>query len=299
MIVIGRDKFSEMLANELNAKHVGVNYKEFPDGESYFQLTEHNILKDQPVIVVVRAKTPGTNLDKLVTESVILLDFVRSLKPSKLCLLLPYQPYSRQDNQFLEGEPISSKIIRKNISEKCDLLVNIASHDFRKEGWIEDGMYNIDGLESVMTFLNMEKRKNAIVIAPDMTENDNVRKIAKAIGAETITIMKERDKVTGDVESEEIDYDFGGKDVIIYDDVTSSGATLLKTIHRVKTDAPRRITVVVIHAIACINPIEKMDSIEMIKETNVKFHSSDSIQTPVTSFSVISETAKKIKEIFP
>ncbi|MBN2043031.1 MAG: ribose-phosphate diphosphokinase [Candidatus Aenigmarchaeota archaeon] len=298
MIVAGRDRFSEMLANELNAKYVEIGHRVFPDGESYFRLKEQNIIKGQPVILVVRAKTPGTNLDGLVTESVILLDYIRSLGPSKLCLLLPYQPYSRQDQQFLRGEPVSSKIIRKTLSKKCDLLVNVASHDFRKEGWISRNMYNVSGLESAITLLKMEEHKNAVVIAPDMTENGNVQKIAKVIGAGTISIMKERDKVTGDIESEEIDYDFGGKDVIIYDDVTSSGATLLKTIHRVKTDAPRRITVIVIHAIACYNPKEKMDSIEMIRETRAKFHSSDTIETPVTSFSVIPETAKRLREIF-
>ncbi len=301
MIVAGRDKFSEMLANELKAKYVGIEHKEFPDGESYFRVKERGPLKGQPVILVVRAKTPGTNPDKLVTESLVLLDHIRSMNPSKLCLLLPYQPYSRQDQEFLRGEPVSSKIIRKALSEKCDLLVNVASHDFRREGWInkDEKTYNVSGIDSVLTFLRMQKHGKPVVIAPDMTENENVRKIAGELRAETISIMKERDRHTGEVESEDFDYDFGGKDVIIYDDITSSGATLLKTIRRVKTDAPRSISATVIHAIACHNPRENMDSLEMIKETKAGIHSSDTIETPVTSFSVIPELAGKIVKIFP
>lgn len=298
MIVVGCDKFSEALAQELRWNFVRLEYKLFPDGESYFRLTEQNKLRGQNVVVVIRGETPGFNPDKLVTEALFVLERINALSPKKLCCLLPYQPYARQDKEFLPGEPVTAMIVRKMLTEKCDLLVNVAAHDFRKEGWIGMKMYNVDGIESVISFLKTQVFSNPVVMAPDMTENENAKRIAAGIGAHMLAVEKERDKVTGRTASKDIEYDFGGKDVIIYDDVTSSGETIIKSVKRVKRDGPKSVTVALIHVISCYNPKTGKETIGMIKETGARLFSSDTIQTPVTSFSVVPEVAAKLKRVF-
>jgi ribose-phosphate pyrophosphokinase len=298
MIVVGCDRFSEMLAAELRWNFVRLEYKLFPDGESYFRLTEQNKLKGQNVVAVIRGETPGFNPDKLVTEALFVLERISQLKPKKVCCLLPYQPYARQDKEFLPGEPVTAMIVRKMLTEKCDLLINVAAHDFRKEGWIGMKMYNVDGIESVISFLKTQVFSDPVVMAPDMAENENAKRIADAIGAHVVAVEKERDKLTNDTTSKELDYDFGGKDVIIYDDISSSGGTVIKAMKRINKDGPRSATVVLIHAISCHNPRTGKETIGMIKETGAKLYSSDAIQTPVTSFSVVPEIASRLKRVF-
>lgn len=298
MIVIGRDNFSEMLAHDLKARFISLEHRKFPDGESYFRVTDPKRVRKEKVVVVIRGESPGFNSDKILAEALIVLDYVRSLKPKKIALVLPYQPYARQDREFLPGEPVSVRIVRDVLKEKCDLLVNVASHDFRKEGWISDKIYNIDGTKSVVTFLNTKEFRNPVIVSPDMTEKEHARAIANAIGADTITAEKERDRKTGETEADDFDYDFGGKDVIIFDDITSSGETVVKALHKIRMDTPKTTNVVVLHAINTFNRKVNTESFDMIRKAGAKMFSSDTIKTPVTQFSVIPEIAGKLKEIF-
>ncbi len=298
MIVLGRDHFSEMLAHDLKAGFIRLEHRRFPDGESYFRVTDPKRVRKEKAVVVIRGESPGFNSDKILTEALIVLDYVRSLKPKKIALVLPYQPYARQDREFLSGEPVSVRIVRDLLTEKCDLLVNVASHDFRKEGWVDEKVYNVDGTKSVVTFLKTKGFRNPVIVSPDMTEKERAKAIAGAIEAETISAGKERDKRTGETEADDFDYDFGGKDVIIFDDITSSGETVVKALHKVRMDTPKSTNVVVLHAINTFNRKVNSESFDMIRKAGAEMFASDTIRTPVTRFSVIPEIAGKLKEIF-
>ena len=95
MIVLGRDDFSRAVAREGGWEFVRLETKTFPDGESYFRITEPERLRNEKVVLAVRGRTPGLQQDKLVTESVIVLDRVREAGAGKICLFVPYLPYAR------------------------------------------------------------------------------------------------------------------------------------------------------------------------------------------------------------
>jgi ribose-phosphate pyrophosphokinase len=299
MIIVGRDSFSEKLAGEMKAKFVKVETRVFPDGESHFRVMKPDTVKGQKVVLVVRGKTPGINQDKMFTEALFVLDKLNELGAKKTCLLLPYLPYARQDKEFTEGEVVSLKSVRKALSEKCDLMVNVMSHDFRKEGWVTKGVYNIDATLSAAAFLRQRNDfRSPVVIAPDMTTKGNVETLAKAINGETLTVYKKRDYVTGQIESSAAFPDLSGKDLIIFDDITSSGGTMFKAVQMGRNAHARRIICIAIHALSVYNGQFRKDSIELIRDESDEYYSSDTIETPVTKFSVIKQAAAFLKKNF-
>ncbi len=246
----------------------------------------------------MRGKTPGLDQDKMVLESMLVLDKLKELGAKKICLFLPYMPYARQDKEFVKGEVVSVKSLRRNLKEKCDLLVNVTSHDFRKEGWLDKKTYNIDATDSVIDFLKTKNFKDPIVIAPDMMSKVDVEKIAKAIKGNTFAIRKERDRKTGEIKTFAKIPNLSGQELIIFDDVASSGGTLYKAIQMGKKAKASKIICIVIHVLSVHNKKIDRNSIEMIKEECDEYYSSDTISSSITKFSVIKQSAEFLKKNF-
>jgi ribose-phosphate pyrophosphokinase len=298
MIVLGRDGFSERLAKEMKVGHVKIETRVFPDGESHFRISEPEKLKGEKTVLVVRGRTPGMNQDKMFTEALFILDKIKELGAKKTCLLMPYIPYARQDKEFTPGEVVSLKSVRKALADKCDLMINVTSHDFRKEGWINKRVYNIDATFSAAEFIKSLNFRKPIVIAPDMTTKGNVEILAKAINGETLAVYKKRDYITGEIESSAVIPDLSGRELIIFDDITSSGGTMFKAVQMGKKANAKKIICIAIHALSVYNGQFRKDSIDLIRDESDEYYSSDTIDTPVTKFSVIKQTADFIRKNF-
>ncbi len=298
MIVLGNDEFAKGVAKEMNADFAKLETKKFPDGEYYLRILEPGRLKGKKVIFVSRGRTPGLSQDRLLTKSLLVLFRLAEVGAKKIGLFLPYMPYSRQDKEFLPGEVVSVNIFRKILEDKCDLIVSVTNHDKREEGWVDRKFYNVDGTGSVIEFLKTRKFSNPVVAAPDMTSKGNVEEIARAIGGSVLALKKERDRKTGEVKASGDMPDLKGKNLIIFDDIASSGGTLLKAIRKGKEAGAKRIICVVIHALSVHNEIAGKNSIDMIKEECDEYYASDTIENPVEGFSIVGQAAEFFKKNF-
>lgn len=298
MIVVGNDKFSERFAKKMGAGHVRLETKRFPDGEYYMRITEPERLKGEKVIFVSRGRTPDLSQDRLVTKSLLVIFKLREIGARKVGLFLPFMPYSRQDKEFISGEVVSVKIFRKVLEENCDLVVSVTNHDFRREGWVDEKFYNIDGTASAIEFLKAKKFANPIVAAPDMTSKGNVARIAEEIGGSVLAVKKERNHKTGEIRTTGELPDLSGKELIIFDDIASTGNTMLEAISLGKKANASKIICIVIHALSVFNAKRGRNSMEMIKEESDEYYSSDTIENPVQGYSVVDQVAEFLKENF-
>ncbi|MCD6591045.1 MAG: ribose-phosphate diphosphokinase [Candidatus Aenigmarchaeota archaeon] len=299
MIVLGRDLFSRKLAEELKAEFVEVFHKKFPDGEYYFRISEPDKLKGRKAFVVVRRTMNNLDQNGMIIESLLLADKIKGLEAEKSCLVLPYMPYARQDKEFLKGEVVSVKTLRDMLTEKYDLVLNVTSHDLRKEGWINEKAYNIDATDSIIEFFRKMNFKDPIVIAPDMTASENVERLAKAIGGNTLAVEKKRDYNTGHITSNITKLpNFSGQELIIFDDICSTGGTLYKAIGLTKKAKARKIIAVVIHLLDVYNEKFGKNSVELIENSADEFHATDTIETPLSDISVIGQIGDFLKKNF-
>lgn len=298
MIVLGNDKFSKRVARRMNAEHVKLETKRFPDGEYYMRITEPEKLKGEKVIFISRGRTPGLSQDRLLSKSLLVVHKLREIGVKKMGLFLPFMPYSRQDKEFTPGEIVSVKIFRNVLENECDLIVSVTNHDKRDEGWVDDKFYNIDGTDSAIEFLKSKGFKNPIVAAPDMTSKGNVARIAKAVGGSVLAVSKERDRKTGDVTTRGELPDLSGKELIIFDDVASTGNTLFEAIQLGRKANADRIVCVVIHALSVFNARHGRNSMEMIKEECDEYYSSDTIENPVSGFSIVDQVSEFLEKNF-
>ncbi|MEM3061682.1 MAG: ribose-phosphate diphosphokinase, partial [Candidatus Bathyarchaeia archaeon] len=98
------------VATVLNLEPVFIQYKIFPDGESYIRFTDE--LKNKDVVIIQSCSPPQ---DKNLIELLLMLDNAKDLGARSITAIVPYLAYSRQDRRFMPFEAISIKTIAKLI----------------------------------------------------------------------------------------------------------------------------------------------------------------------------------------
>ncbi|MFA5230563.1 MAG: ribose-phosphate diphosphokinase [Candidatus Paceibacterota bacterium] len=166
--------------------------------------------------------------------------------------IMTYLPYKRQDKEFLKGEVVSSKVVAKYIEKNLDYFVTIDSHEHR---------LNIDDIFSIKVFnesmfmdlgkefMDFDKEKT-LVVGPDSEAKAFVEKFCKFNKFEKIVLPKKRDTKTGkviiDIKNKNI---FQGKDIIIVDDVSASGGTILHLIDLIRKLGVKSVSVALSHGL--------------------------------------------------
>ncbi len=248
-IVVVRGTASNGIAEEissiLNVPMIGAEYHILADGESYVRIPEKVSGK---IVILVQSTYPPQ--DKHLIELFLLMDAIKSYNPKKIILIVPYLAYLRQNKRFKEGEPISADIMLKMIKNAgADALVTIEPH--RPESLVVFGGKSMiaDPLPAYVAAVPKGLKK-AVVLSPDNGGLQRAERFAKLLGTPFTSIDKERDKTTGKIYiKSESTFDFKNRDVIIIDDVISTGGTVAQAAKFVKSEGANKVLVIAAHLI--------------------------------------------------
>lgn len=258
-----------------------IETKSFPDGESYVRVPTMCAGKD--VLIIHRCwPEPNENIMKLF----LIIDAVRSQKPSSLRVFVPYLPYARMDKAVKPGEAISADTICKTLKLLgCDELITIDVH-FIKKGmgtyeWAGLRIRNLSAGSALLAYLKA-KAPNAVFVTPDVGAGYLV---AKEKGAR---VMRKRrgGYVRGKeayrrIERMEASFDVIGRDVILIDDMISTGSTMIKAVELLKKAGARRVFCAAAHGLFLGDSLSRLTSAgadEVI--------ATDSIRSPVAKIKV-------------
>lgn len=217
----------------------------FPDGESKITLPTH-----LPSHVILYRSLDHPN-DKLL-ELLLAAEGCRNQGVKKLTLITPYLAYMRQDKEFNPGEVVSQKIIGKFLAESFDGVLTVDSHLHRIRTLSEaipiENAVNITATQPMAYFLESQFEK-PFLLGPDAESLQWVEAIAIHHQMDFAVASKERfgDK---DVKVNLPDVSFHGRNVVIVDDVASSGQTLIQAARQLtEKSQPASVSVLVTHAL--------------------------------------------------
>ncbi|MCQ5337062.1 MAG: ribose-phosphate diphosphokinase [Candidatus Methanomethylicia archaeon] len=244
---------SKKLAKIMNAKIANLEYKIFPDGESYIRIVDD--VKDD--VVIVNSTYP--NQDKRLIELFLLIDNLKDLGAKKIKVVVPYIAYARQDMRFREGEVISINTILKLIEKiGADEFITIDIHKEHSLNTIKIKAKNLNAIEVIADYLKNISFNEPYVLAPDKGALERAKKLGEIMKCEYGYFEKYRDRISGAIRIEGIDIDFKDRDVIIVDDVISTGGTIANTAKIVKEKGAKRIIAICTHALLIKDALEKM-----------------------------------------
>ncbi|MEJ2272075.1 MAG: ribose-phosphate diphosphokinase [Candidatus Bathyarchaeota archaeon] len=267
------------IAEEMDCKTVDVITKSFPDGEYALRFNHDLISKD-----VVVVQTTGPPQAENVLQLLLMLDAAKDLGAKTVTAVIPYLAFARQDKRFLKFEAVSALTLVKLI-ESCGvdklITVNIHSADILAKSKIPT--INLSAITLLAEHLKNKGLNGAFSLSPDKGAVDLAKEADGILGGGYGWLRKERDRFTGEIQVEEKHLDVKGKDVVVFDDIISTGGTIARAIKMLKNQKARRVFA------ACTHPL-------LIGEAKVKILQSgaeeiigtDSLFSSVSTNSTIS-----------
>ena len=235
---------AKRIARRLKAKYVDADTRTFPDGESKITF-RHNLKKS--VVLIVQSTYPPVDTNLLQILSII--SEVKKIS-SKIYAVIPYMGYARQDRQFLNGEIATMSVVAKMLQAagaKKAIVVDIHSKTALRHFKIPTE--NVSAIPELAKYLKKLKLKNPIVVSPDTGGSLRAKKFADILKSDFITLKKSRNRKTGKVSIRSTKADVNGKDLIIVDDIISTGGSVVKATQFLKKQKCKRIFVVCTHGL--------------------------------------------------
>jgi len=238
-------RLARKLGDVLNVPVIEAEYKIFPDGESYFRIPES--VEGEDIIIV---QTTGPPQDKHILELAFLLDTVKDFRAKKITLVVPYLAYARQDERYLEGEVLSSKVVAKILNSiGANKLLTVDVHNEAVLSFYNFEAVNLSASEVFADHIEKMELKDPFVLCPDQERPEMLKPIADRLGTEYDWLEKFRDRITGEVKTKEKKLPVENRDVLIVDDIISTGWTVVNAINLLKKQGARDIYVFATHLV--------------------------------------------------
>lgn len=249
-------KSSESLAKELSKKikanFVKSEIKVFPDGESKITLIG-KISKKKSIVLQSISPPVDTNL-------VQILSLITKAKEnsSEVIVVIPYMGYARQDREFLPGEIVTMKVLGKlfkSAGASKIIVVDIHSSIGLKHFSIKTK--NVTAIPDLVGFFKKLSLKNPLIVSPDQGGKERAKEFAKEFNSDYISLEKTRDRKTGKVKIKTKNLEeVKNRDLILVDDIISTGGSIIKATQFLKKQKCKRIYVACTHALL-MNDAEK------------------------------------------
>lgn len=282
------------LAEYLNADFIDTVFKTFPDGESYVRVLSTGEIRGRDVVVV---NTMYPNQNSSFVETLLILDSIKRLGARRIALLIPYLAYARQDKVFLEGEPVSIRVVLEALRNfGSEYLFTIDTHNPQALGYFGDKAYNILVIDKLFESI-VSSVRDPVILAPDKGALHRASYLAEKYGFNSSFLEKRRDRVTGGVSYEAVDIDVSGRDVVIVDDIISTGGTIAASSSILLGKGAHRVYVLATHGLFVSNAVERLKESgvhEIIVANTVGFRVSDSIVKYVDVLDSVSQVIEEV-----
>ncbi|MGB9676400.1 MAG: ribose-phosphate diphosphokinase [Candidatus Bathyarchaeales archaeon] len=281
-------ELGEKIAQTLKAETVQVTFKTFPDGESYIRF-ETETLENEDVVIVQTTSPPQ---DQRLIQLFLMADNAKDMGAKSITTIAPYFAYARQDKRFMTGEAFSIKTIM-TLLESCGVnkLITVNAHS---PATVK--AFNVPVVDlSAVPLLAEHFRREGLVENP-VSLSLGKKALSMAIEANSVLnggfdyISTRRDVVSGNVTLEEKPLSVKNRDVVIFDDIISSGGTMAKAVKYAKNQGARRVYA------ACVHPLLIGDAQKKIMENGADgIVGTDSVPSPVSKVSLAPLICKALK----
>jgi len=278
-----------LIARQLGLKATQVETRRFPDGEKYLRVGED--VADQDVVII---QSIHHQPDELLFEYFLLCDTVKDLGAKRVVAVFPYFAYARQDSRFNPGEAVSFRTVAKLLEDVGTAeLFSIDMHQHRV-GRASDVFkipaHNLTAAPLLAEYVKSNVAlERAIVVGPDEESEQWASAAAKVLGADHDVLEKKR---LGDEKVEITTRSLAarGRDVLIIDDIISTGGTIIEAAKILKRQGARRVIV------ACTHPILAQDALSKIYESGAEtVIGTDTVPSPISYVSVAPLIAKALR----
>ena len=280
------EELAKKVSKKIKANLIKSEMKVFPDGESKITL-QGKFSKNKTIVIQSVYPPVDTNL-------IHLFSMISKAKENsnEVIAVIPYLGYARQDREFLPGEIVTMKVLGslfKGLGLSKIIVIDIHSKIGLKQFKIKSE--NLTAIPDLVKYFKKIKMEDPLIVSPDQGGKERAEKFAKEADLDFIALQKFRDRKTGKVRIKNGDLDnVEGRDLILVDDMISTGGSIVKATEFLKKQKCKRVFVACTHALL-INNAEKK-----IKNAGVtKIISTNSIPGKTSIVDIADTIVKAIK----
>ena len=216
---------AESIARNVNVELVRRVLERFPDGELHIELQEsvrgHDVYLVQPTCPPV---------DEHLFELFLMADACHRAGAIHLTAVIPYFGYARQDRRARGREPLSVRLIADLLGKSG--IQRVVAVDLHSQGVESAFAIPVEHLSAVAILAEAVRSsvpRNAVIVSPDLGAVKMAERYAKLLDLPVAIIHKTR--LSGaEVSVQRIVGDVRDKQVLIVDDMISTGGTIEKAI---------------------------------------------------------------------
>jgi len=235
------EKIGKKVAKTLNAKSCLINVKTFPDSEFNLQIKEDP--RDTNVVII---SSMGLNPNEKIIETIFAGGIARDFGANKVILVATYLPYMRQDKHFLFYDSFSALHLME-IFSKFDKIIVIDPHLHRIKSLRK--VFNkskcITSVPLIAEYIKKRFKGDFIIVGPDEESLQWSEKVARVLKKKVVILKKTRfDSEKVRLEKKEL-----GKNIVVIDDIVSTGHTMEEVLKMAKNQGAKKITCIAIHGL--------------------------------------------------
>jgi ribose-phosphate pyrophosphokinase len=236
-----------------------IEFKNFPDGDSYVLIENLSSCQGEEVNLFHRLYPDQNNS---IFHAILLLDTLKRVG-ARTTLVTPYLPYSRQDKTFKEGEALSAQVLCSMLAHAgAQKLITLDCHFLKKEGEFEYGGLKIKNISANKLLIEHAKKilgeDELEIISPDQGANY----LVSEFGGKSMTKVRgeyqEGNEAYRTIDKVEGNFDVEGKNVLIIDDMISTGGTMIRAVGNVRNGKAKKVLCAATHGFFLKGSLEKL-----------------------------------------
>lgn len=239
-------ELSKKIARYLKMKLSKAKVARFPEGEISVEIQEHVRGAD---VFLIQGTSPPPNENMM--ELLVMIDALKRASAARITAVIPYYGYGRQDRKNRPGVPITAKLVANLITAAgADRVLTIDLHAAQIQGFFDipvDHLYAAPVLiKALKKIFPAGKRKNMTIVSPDV----GGLKIADYFAGDfrcPLAIVDKRRMSDTKTEVRNVIGDVDGRDILIVDDLISTGTSLATAALALRDKGAKDISAVVTH----------------------------------------------------
>ena len=266
---------------------------EFADGETSVKINEN--IRGSDIFVFQPTFAPASNL----MELLIMIDAVRRASARRVTAVIPYYGFQRQDRKDQPRVPITAKLVANLITTAgADRVMTMDLHSAQIQGFFDIPFDHLYAAPVLVDYFMRRQIPNVVVVAPDIGSVKMARAYAKRLSASLAIVDKRRPRPDA-VEMMNVIGEVDGKNVVIFDDIVSTGSTLVQAARALKDAGAQDIYAAGTHGVLCGDAMATIQD-SLVKElvvTDSIPHDPESLPEKIRVLSVAGLLAEAIRRI--
>ncbi len=251
------EELGTTVAEKLGLPLLKAEFKVFPDGETRFSSEEKVAGKN---VLLVQSTYPPVDAHLF---QLMLASHQLSQEGAKVTAVVPYLAYARQDKVFLPGEGVTLGVVAHLMrSVGVRRLITVDIHSAEGLSLFSFPVYSVSAIPTLVEYTKNElDLSDPVVISPDFGSSRRTEAFAQLYGAKFLQLSKKRDRVTGDVKLKDVELEVEGKEVIIVDDIISTGGTIRAAAEVVQKRGAKAVLAVCVHGLFVGDALQKLHKV--------------------------------------